>query len=374
MGGQTVRVGRPAESLPADAAGLIAEWEQHGRTTVVVEVADRIVGAIALADTVKTEALDAITDLRRMGIDVELLTGDNERSARAVAEAVGIERVRAGVGPSEKLDEIARLQERGLRVAMVGDGVNDAAALAQADLGIAMGTGTGVAMEASDITVLSGDLRGVVRALRLARQTHTIVLQNLGWAFGYNLVAIPLAMTGRLTPALGAVAMGLSSITVVANSLRLRRFERKERSRLARAGRRRRVVSVAVASALPALMLGGLILAVPNTFAVPRTAAATINEWPGETFDVVASPLRQGSVYLQMYLDDTAGHRVGFRSLSLRSESLDGQVATVGFYHAGPRHEVGKVDLYPGVWQFFVIGTDTEGRPLRGSFTIPINN
>ena len=370
---QSLRVGRPAGMMTAPVTEVISEWEQRGHTAVVVERDGETIGAIALADTIKPEACEAIDNLRRMGIEVELLTGDNERSALSVAGAVGIKRVRASVSPEEKLDEIARLQEQGQRVAMVGDGVNDAAALAQANLGIAMGTGTGAAMEASDITVLSGDLRGVVRALWLARETHTIVLQNLGWAFGYNLVAIPLAMAGLLTPALAALAMGMSSLTVVANSLRLRRFGRGDRP-VAPRSRRGRLVSIAIAAVLPAAILGGLMLAVPNTFVVPRTAAATINEWPGETFNVVASPLRQGSVYLQMYLDDTAGNRVGFRSLSLRSESLVGQVATVGFYHAGPRHEIGKVDLYPGVWQFFVIGTDTDGRPLRGSFTLPINN
>ncbi|MGP0100646.1 MAG: heavy metal translocating P-type ATPase, partial [Solirubrobacteraceae bacterium] len=225
LDGADVWVGRPSspEGSP-ELASVLEDWEGSGRTAVVIERAERIVGAVALADTVKPEAQAAIAGLWRMGIDVELLTGDNPRAARAVAAAVGIEHVRAGVSPSGKLEEIARLQREGHRVGMVGDGVNDAAALAQADLGIAMGTGVGAAIEAADISVLSGDLRGVARALRLARETYTIVLQNLGWAFGYNLIALPLAMTGLLSPALAAVAMGLSSITVVTNSLRLRRF------------------------------------------------------------------------------------------------------------------------------------------------------
>ena len=277
--GSELWVGRPRELERSPGLGAVLEqWESAGRTAIVIECTDpahtplavhskdddpantpffrqaenddsgndplsaharkhihadagtharrRIAGAIALADTVKPEARAAVEGLRGMGIDVELLTGDNSRAAQAVAQAIGVKRVLAEVTPIGKLEEIARLQREGHRVGMVGDGINDAAALAQADLGIAMGTGVGAAIEAADISVLSGDLRGVAHALRLARETYTIVLQNLGWAFGYNLIALPLAMTGLLSPALAAVAMGLSSITVVLNSLRLQRFGR----------------------------------------------------------------------------------------------------------------------------------------------------
>ncbi|HYB23266.1 MAG TPA: heavy metal translocating P-type ATPase, partial [Solirubrobacteraceae bacterium] len=251
--GASVWVGRPASVERSGAlAAVLDGWEAAGRTAVVVEretlagTGAQLVGALALADTVKAEAADAIAGLQRMGIDVRLLTGDNERAARAVAQQVGVERVLAEVTPSGKLEEIARLQREGRRVGMVGDGVNDAAALAQADLGIAMGTGVGAAIEAADISVLSGDLRGVARALRLARETYTIILQNLGWAFGYNLIALPLAMTGLLSPALAAVAMGVSSITVVANSLRLRRFGTPGRPTPVRS-RRQQLASIATA-------------------------------------------------------------------------------------------------------------------------------
>ena len=275
--GEGVWVGRSSAGEPA---GVLGAWEARGYTAIVVEAGGRALGAVALSDTVKPEAREAIDAVRRMGVDVELLTGDNPRAAAAVAAAAGIEHVRASVSPSGKLEEIARLQREGHRVGMVGDGVNDAAALAQADLGIAMGTGVGAAIEAADISVVSGDLRGVARALGLARETYTIVLQNLGWALGYNLIALPLAMTGLLSPALAAVAMGISSISVVANSLRLRRFDASGReTRVHSRGRRR--ASVGVAALLPVALLGALMLAAPATFTVARDAARALGTMAG---------------------------------------------------------------------------------------------
>ncbi len=375
--GSSVWVGRPGspEDSPRPAAQLafvLEEWEADGRTAVVIEREQQVVGALALADTVKPEARSAIAGLRSMGIDVELLTGDNPRAARAVASAVGIEHVRAGVSPSGKLEEIARLQGEGHRVGMVGDGVNDAAALARADLGIAMGTGVGAAIEAADISVLSGDLRGVARALRLARETYTIVLQNLGWAFGYNLIALPLAMTGLLSPALAAVAMGFSSITVVTNSLRLRRFGAPGRRTPVR-GRRERLLSIATAATIPAVLLGGLVLADPNSFAVPRTASITLAEPAGETLEVYAEPLRPGLVNLHLYLEGTTSARVSYRSISMRATSSTGRHANVTFYHAGTGHDIAQVQLTRGVWDFHIAGLDGAGRPLSGSFAVPIN-
>jgi cation-transporting ATPase V/Cu+-exporting ATPase len=279
--GREVWVGRSSEGDPsAGLARVLDAWEARGYTAIVVEAAGRALGAVALSDTVKPEARAAIDAVRRMGVEVELLTGDNPRAAAAVAKAAGIERVRASVSPSAKLEEIARLQRDGHRVGMVGDGVNDAAALAQADLGIAMGTGVGAAIEAADISVVSGDLRGVPRALGLARETYTIVLQNLGWALGYNLIALPLATTGLLSPALAAVAMGISSISVVANSLRLRRFDASGRETRVHSGARRRA-SVGVATLLPVALLGALMLAAPATFTIARDAARAIGTMAG---------------------------------------------------------------------------------------------
>jgi len=373
IAGAVVWVGRPrAHARPQALEAALEEWEASGRTAVVVECDERVVGAIALADTLKPEAPSAIAGLQHMGIDVQLLTGDNERAARAVARAVGIERVHAGVSPSGKLEEIARLQREGHGVGMVGDGVNDAAALAQADLGIAMGTGVGAAIEAADISVLSGDLRGVARALRLARETYTIIMQNLGWAFGYNLVALPLAMTGLLSPALAAVAMGVSSISVVANSLRLRRFGAPGRPTPVRS-RRQRLASVALAAVIPSTLLATLVLADPNSFAVPRAASFTLTEPAGETLEVYVLPLRPGDVNLHLYLERANGPRLSYRSLSMRATSAAGKRAKVRFYVAGTGHDIAEVNLTRGVWAFRISGSDGAGHRLHGSFAVPIN-
>jgi cation-transporting ATPase V/Cu+-exporting ATPase len=254
--GEPVAVARPP---------ILDDWEAAGRTAVVVASGGLVIGAIALGDSVKPEARAAVDGLRRMGIDVALLSGDNSRAATAVAAQVGIARVVAGVTPAGKVDEIIRLQDSGLRVAMVGDGVNDAAALAQADLGIAMGTGVGAALEAADIVVLSGNLTGVARGLSLARETYTVILQNLGWAFGYNLIALPLAISGFLSPTIAGAAMGVSSACVVGNSLRLRGFAKGGRALPARS-RRQRYSTIAAAALVPAVLLGALVLADPETF------------------------------------------------------------------------------------------------------------
>jgi cation-transporting ATPase V len=373
--GAAVWVGRPQNvEHSTDIAGVLAEWEESGRTAVVVERDSHVVGAIALADTVKPEAHDAIAGLQRMGIDVLLLSGDNERAARAVAAAVGIDHVLAGVSPTGKLDEIARLQGEGHRVGMVGDGVNDAAALAQADLGIAMGTGTGAAIEAADISVLSGDLRGVARALRLSRETYAIVQQNLGWAFGYNLIAIPLAMTGLLSPTLAAVAMGFSSITVVTNSLRLRRFGRPGRPTPVRT-RRQRIASIVAAAAVPVALLGTLVLAVPDTFAVPSALSQTIVEPAGASLQIQAYPLRPGEVQIHLYVlaSSSTASQTGFRSLALSATSDRGTHVTARIYTVDPHHAIALIRLTVGVWAVHVTGVETAGHRLHGSLALPIN-
>ena len=198
--------------------------EQLGHTPVFVGWDGVVRAAIIVADTVKPTSTEAIAALRALGLTPVLLTGDNERAARAVADEVGIETVVAEVLPADKVTVISDLQADGKVVAMVGDGVNDAAALAQADLGIAMGTGTDIAIEASDLTLVRGDLRVAADAIRLSRRTLRTIKGNLFWAFGYNVAAIPLAAAGLLNPLIAGASMGLSSVFVVSNSLRLRRF------------------------------------------------------------------------------------------------------------------------------------------------------
>jgi Cu+-exporting ATPase len=186
-------------------------------------------GALVVSDTIKPTSAEAVRRLRRLGLSPVLLTGDNERAARSVAEAVGIGEVITGVLPAGKVAAIRRLQQAGRVVAMAGDGVNDAAALAQADLGLAMGTGTDAAIEASDLTLVRGDLLAVPDAILLSRRTLATIKGNLFWAFGYNAAAIPLAALGFLNPLIAAAAMAFSSVFVVGNSLRLRRWRPRAR-------------------------------------------------------------------------------------------------------------------------------------------------
>jgi Cu+-exporting ATPase len=181
-------------------------------------------GRLVVEDAVKPTSRQAVTELRSLGLTPVLLTGDSEVVARSVAAEVGVERVLAEVLPADKAAEVWRLQAAGEVVAMVGDGVNDAPALAQADLGLAIGTGTDVAIEASDLTLVSGDLRAAVDAIRLSRRVLATIKGNLFWAFAYNVAAIPLAVAGYLNPIVAAAAMAASSLFVVTNSLRLRRF------------------------------------------------------------------------------------------------------------------------------------------------------
>jgi len=228
--GREVLVGRAAllaeygMIAPADLARQCREWEQAGRTAVLVGWDDAVRGAVAVADTVKPSAAKAVARLRELGLHPVLLTGDNEATARAVAATAGIDEVIAGTLPAGKAAVITGLREQGRRVAMVGDGVNDGPALAAANLGLALGSGTDVAICAADIILLRDDLETVPDALRLARATFTTIRRNLAWAFGYNVAAIPLAALGFLNPIIASAAMTLSSVFVVANSLRLQRY------------------------------------------------------------------------------------------------------------------------------------------------------
>lgn len=228
--GKAVVIGRErlladwAVPLPADLTAAMRQAESEGKTAVAVAWDGKARAVLVVADTVRPTSADAIRQMRKLGVTPIMLTGDNEAAAATIARQVGIDEVIAGVLPGDKVDTIKNLQAQGKVVAMVGDGVNDAAALAQADLGLAMGSGTDVAIEASDLTLVRADLRAVPDAIRLSRRTLATIKGNLFWAFAYNVAALPLAAAGLLNPMLAGAAMAFSSVFVVTNSLRLRRF------------------------------------------------------------------------------------------------------------------------------------------------------
>ncbi|MDD4890582.1 MAG: HAD-IC family P-type ATPase, partial [Phycisphaerae bacterium] len=228
--GRRVRVGSDKLMLAAGidigpAASKRKELEAHGKTAMLVAADKALLGLLAVADAVKPDAAGAVTQFKRMGLSVHLVTGDNERTARAIAAEVGIDpaNVFAEISPADKAAKVAELQQAGHKVAMVGDGINDAPALAAADLGIAIGTGAAVAMEAAGVTLIGGDLIAVAKAVALSRATLRKIRQNLFWAFIYNSVGIPLAALWHLDPMIAAAAMAASSVSVVSNSLLLRR-------------------------------------------------------------------------------------------------------------------------------------------------------
>ena len=227
VAGRRVAAGRAAflgSPVPPALEAARRAAEQRGATAVLAAWDDEVRAVLVVADTVKPGSADAVAELRALGLRPVLLTGDNRATAEAVAAAVGIDEVVAEVLPADKAGAVSRLQAEGHVVAVAGDGVNDAPALAQADLGLAVGSGADVAIEASDLTMVSGDLRAVPDAIRLSRATLRTIRQNLAWAFAYNVAALPLAAAGVLSPVIAAAAMGLSSVSVVGNALRLRRF------------------------------------------------------------------------------------------------------------------------------------------------------
>ena len=199
----------------------MSQLEENGKTAMLVAIDEQYAGMVAVADTIKESSEAAVSRLQDMGIQVIMITGDNTRTAKAIAAQVGIEHVLAEILPEGKAEEVKKLQAQGKKVAMVGDGINDAPALATADIGMAVGTGTDVAMEAADITLMRGDLSSIPDAIYMSRKTMSNIKQNLFWALGYNVIGIPIAAIGLLEPWVAGAAMALSSVSVVLNALRL---------------------------------------------------------------------------------------------------------------------------------------------------------
>ncbi|NNV08229.1 HAD family hydrolase, partial [Geobacillus sp. MMMUD3] len=226
VSGQEVRVGGPRllEETGQHEVGTAEAWRSEGAIILHVLRGGQVVGGLRLADEVRPESRDAVDALHALGVEVVMITGDAEAVANEAGRELGIDRVFAGVRPEDKSAKVSQLQEEGKRVAMVGDGINDAAALAGADLGIAMGSGTDAAMAASDITMVRSDPRQIPQAIRLSRKTLGLIKGNLFWAFAYNTAAIPVAAAGLLSPMIAGAAMAFSSVFVVLNSLRLLRF------------------------------------------------------------------------------------------------------------------------------------------------------
>lgn len=227
--GKQIRVGSPAfvfEKSPIGYfSGLVEQWQGEAKTVIAAAADDQTLGILAIADAPKSQAKESIVELKRMGLDVVMVTGDNRKTAEVIARGLGIEQVEADVLPGTKLEVVKAWQAKGKRVAFVGDGINDAPALTQADLGIAMGTGTDVAIEAGQIVLVGGGPEKVVAGIKLAAATYRGIKQNLFWAFFYNVVAIPLAALGLLNPLIASAAMAFSSVSVVLNSLRIKRVK-----------------------------------------------------------------------------------------------------------------------------------------------------
>lgn len=311
--------------VPADAETQILRLENEGRTVILAAIGGRFSGVIAIADEVKQNARRAIDALHGRGLRVIMMTGDNERAAANVAARAGISEFRANARPEDKLELVRALQAEGLQVAMVGDGVNDAPALAQADIGIAMSTGTDVAIEAGDITLLSGDVSKIAEAISLSRSTLTAIRQNLAWAFGYNVVAIPVAAAGLLNPIIAGAAMAFSSVSVMGNSLRLRSKARRiaESSGNSYAGPRQNFISAnraplfAMASAAVVLVVPLVVFtSIDRGWFSNETAALAANEvrveltnWKVKT---TRSEIAAGAVTFQaIHVNEGANHGHG---------------------------------------------------------------
>jgi heavy metal translocating P-type ATPase len=368
--GQRVTVGRldPA-SFPGSLLGAITEFEDRGETVVAVSCDERVVGVIAVSTPVRPDAAPAVEALQHMGLKTAILSGDAAPAVTAVAGALNIDSARSGLSPSEKLDVLRAMQTGEHRVVMVGDGVNDAPALAAADVGCAVGSGSEVALANSDVALLGSDLHGVPAAVGIAGSTSAVIVQNFGWAMGYNLAALPLAAAGLLDPLIAAVAMGLSSLIVVLNSLRLMRLGRRgiQRIRPPRVlrGARGFVFSVAV----PVVLFAGVIVAAqavspsrgePLIPSLPSIAQVSLSHGVSAEAYLQSSHAGVNQFHL---IFTTPGPSSGTAVTDPRVIAVAGRRATMTLRLArvSSDHYIAFPVLAPGTWHF-TVGCVIDGR------------
>jgi soluble P-type ATPase len=364
--------------IPGWASTVMSAHEADGATVVLVAWEGAVQGLIAVADSVRADAAEAVAGLRALGLRTVMLTGDNPGAAARVAREVGIDEVVAGVLPEAKAEEVRRLRASGAVVAVVGDGVNDAPSLAEADVGIALGSGTDVAVAAAGITLMSTRLQNVSTALRLARATRASVVQNLGWAMGYNLTAVPLAALGLLDPLIAALAMGLSSLVVVLNSLRLQSFGRRpvQAGTASGPGRLRRR-TVALSMMAPATVFGVAVLGsqalspARGQSLLPSSgspAVTTVALGGGRRLEAFADPGRSGENRLHLTFFDAAGAGLPIDVLEVVTADR-GMGSTLPLSRIGPDHFVASASLDAGVRTFLVrvrpAGSQTRTAELR---------
>jgi heavy metal translocating P-type ATPase len=372
--GHWVEVSRmvPAR-LPASIEAAATERYDRGETVVAVERDGEVIGAIAVTTPLRPEAGPAVADLRSMGLSTAILSGDSAPAVRTVADELGIDDARAGLTPGGKVDALADMRERARHVVMVGDGVNDAPALAAADVGCAIGSGSEAALSNSDIALLGNDLGGVPVAVGVAGSTYAVIIQNFGWAMGYNIAALPLAAFGLLDPLIAAVAMGLSSLIVVLNSLRLTRLGRGEPSMTGRRRLLRGRRGVAVSVALPVLLFAGLTV-VSEALSPARgqsllpalPSIATVNLPHGGSVETYFDPGGVGVNQFHLIFEGTNSQLATVAPLVTASVN-DGPATVLRQLKVSTGHYSDIVVLSPGRWRFDV-RTEFGGGPV--SFTV----
>jgi magnesium-transporting ATPase (P-type) len=353
-------------------AELVADRYARGETVVVVERDGVVIGSIAVTTPLRTEARQAVDNLHSLGLTSSILSGDSQPAVRTVAHELDIDDARGGLSPAGKVGALNAMRDDSRSVVMVGDGVNDAPALTAADVGCAIGTGSDVALESSDVALLGSDLQGVPNAIGIARATSSVIVQNFGWAMGYNISALPLAAAGLLDPLVAAIAMGLSSIVVVLNSLRLLRLGRRgpdtiRPPRVLR-GARAFALSVAVPMLLFAaiVVIGQAVSPARGQALIPSLPTiVTVNLPHGASAEVYLDTLQAGPNRLHLFLSGTSGASTQIL------EAKGGASAPLRLLRVDATHYIGYPILASGVWRF-TFTVDVQGTPstFTTSFTL----